>query len=116
MFRPARLPLIALIVALAGCAPTASSIPPAAIPPDDYAAATCRQLTLMRAKTERMLIFAGLAQDQQYRDDGSRTFGVPTPMATIFEESRETDVARLKGEALAINTQLLRMNCIAREG
>lgn len=45
-----------------------------------------------------------------------RVLGVPLPMATIFEESREAETARLKGEALALAAQLQRAGCLAREG
>lgn len=101
---------------LSGCAKPHDDIAPEPVPPAAYAQATCRQLSLMHAKTMRNLIFSNIIQDQHYADDRTRTFGVPTPMATIFEQSREAEVARLKGEALAIAAQLERAGCIAREG
>lgn len=102
-----------LLCALTGCAPRASQIAPALMDPYAYETATCRELDEMNARTQRDRIYADLAQDRQYDDDRIRTFGVPTPMATLFEESRAPRTARIKGDSLAINTQLERAGCIA---
>jgi|GEM_PF-4303253 len=102
-----------LLFDLTGCAPRASQIAPALMDPYAYQAATCRELDEMKAKTQRDRIYADLAQDRQYDDDRTRTFGVPTPMATLFEESSAPLTARIKGDSLAINTQLERSGCIA---
>lgn len=103
----------ALIFVLAGCAPRASQIAPALMDPFAYEAATCRELDEMRAKAQRDRIYADIAQDQQHDDDRTRTFGVPTPMATLFEESRAPSTARMKADSLVINAQLERSGCLA---
>ncbi len=108
--------LPALSLGLYGCAPHHGDIGPANVDPAAYAEASCAHLSLMRAKVNRSLIFASLAQDQQARDDDTRTFGAPTPMATIFEESRAPEVAGLKGEAIALDAAMKRKGCIAWEG
>lgn len=102
-----------LIFIMGGCAPRSSQIAPALMDPGAYEAATCRELDEMKGKTQRDRIYAALAQDRQYEDDRTRTFGVPTPMATVFEESQAPITARMKADSLAINTQLQRSNCIA---
>lgn len=110
---------ILLLAAFGGCSACArrhGDIAPEAIPPWAYEPASCRELALMQAKTMRTLVFSSLVQDQHHADDRTRTFGVPTPMATIFEDSREAEVSRLKGESLAIALEIQRKGCVAREG
>ena len=101
------------IVTLTACAPRASQIAPALMDPYAYETATCRELDEMRAKAQRDRIYADMAQDQQYDDDRTRTFGVPTPMASLFEESLVPHTAQIKADSLAINTQMERAGCIA---
>ena len=113
MFRPARAALLLLtLLALGACMPPTRAIGPAFIDPRLYAGVNCQQLVALRARAMRGLTFSGLAQDQLHRDDHIRTFGAPTPMATIFDESREPDVSALKGELLALNERLTQMDCL----
>jgi hypothetical protein len=117
MLRLAKMAMaFALACGLPACAKNHDEIAPAPISPAAYAPATCRELSLMYAKTMRSLVFSELMQDHRYAEDRTRTFGIPTPMATLFEENREAEVARLKGNALAIPAQLERAGCVAREG
>lgn len=81
--------------------------------PYAYQMATCRELDDMKAKAQRDRIYADLAQDRQYEDDRTRTFGVPTPMASLFEERRDPVTAQTKADSLAINAQLQRSGCVA---
>jgi hypothetical protein len=104
--------IVLLIAPLPGCALRPAKIAPAPISPAAYAQADCRQLAQMRARTDRTLILAEIAQYQRYQDDRTRTFGVPTPMATIFEGGGEAQVARLKGDSLALGAQLHRAECL----
>jgi hypothetical protein len=103
--------LIALV--LAGCAPRANQIAPAIMDPAAYANATCRELSYMLARARRDLIYADMAQDQQYFDDRTRTFGVPTPMATLFEPGLVGETAQAKADTLVIKAQLERSGCVA---
>jgi hypothetical protein len=107
---------LSILSGLCACAARHGEIAPEPIPPFAYAAASCRELSLMRDKTMRSLVLVSVIQDQHHADDRTRTFGVPTPMATIFEENRAGDVARLKGESLALAEELRRAGCVAREG
>lgn len=111
--RGAMAKLLASFLLLAGCAPRASHIAPAIMDPYAYQAATCRELDEMRAKAQRDRVYADMAQDRQHDDDLTRTFGVPTPMASVFEEGRAPEAARIKADSLAINAQLARSGCIA---
>jgi hypothetical protein len=109
-------PVVAtLMLSLPGCAMRPAEIAPDPITPEAYAPADCRQLAQMRARTDRTLILAEIAQYQRYQDDRTRTFGAPTPMATIFEGRGEAEVARLKGDSLALGAQLRRAGCL-RDG
>ncbi len=101
------------LLGLAACARRHDEIGPEIIEPGVYAQASCPQLARMHAKTMRSLIFAELVQDKHYADDRIRTFGVPTPMATLFDENVAPDVARLKGDALALAAQMERAGCMA---
>ncbi|WP_424361546.1 hypothetical protein [Methylocystis parvus] len=107
---------ILVICGLSACARSHGEIAPAPVPPNAFSAADCRQLSLMRAKAERSLVLSEIAQDHRHAEDRTRTFGVPTPMATIFDGDHEAEVARLKGEAYALAAQLERAGCVAREG
>ena len=86
--------LAAQSIILSGCAPLATQVAPTIMDPYAYQAATCRELNYMYSRTQRDRIFADIAQNQQYEDDRTRTFGVPTPMASLFEESRAPATAR----------------------
>jgi hypothetical protein len=104
------------ICALSACAKSHGEIAPTPAPPWAFESANCRQLASMYAKAARTLVFSEIAQDHRHAEDRMRVLGVPLPMATIFEESREAETARLKGEALALAAQLQRAGCLAREG
>lgn len=117
MLRRRTVTLAALAVCgLSACARSHGEIAPDPVPPQAFAAADCRQLSLMRAKAERSLILSEIVQDHRYAEDRRRTFGIPTPMATIFDGDHEAEVARLKGEAYALAAELARAGCVAREG
>ncbi|PPD45188.1 MAG: hypothetical protein CTY15_05255 [Methylocystis sp.] len=107
---------LACALSLSACASLHGEIAPDPVPPSAYTPATCRELTLMHARTMRTLVFSSIAQDHQYAEDRTRVFGAPVPMALIFEESRAAEVARLKGEAIALAAQFEHMGCVAREG
>ncbi len=98
---------------LTGCAPRATQIAPTMMDPYAYEAATCRELNYMYSRTQRDRIFADIAQNQQYEDDRTRTFGIPTPMASLFEESRAPATAQTKADSLVIKSQLQRSGCLA---
>jgi len=108
-----KIALVFPIFVAAGCAPQASQIAPAFMDPNVYEMATCRELDEMKARAQRDRIYADLAQDQQHEDDRTRTFGIPTPMATLFEERRDLKTAQNKADSLAINAQLQRSGCVA---
>jgi hypothetical protein len=84
---------------LAACAKSHDEIAPLPVDPAAYADLTCPQLGQVHAKAMRDLLLSEVVQDGYYRADRTRTFGVPTPMATLFGDSRAEEVARLKGDA-----------------
>lgn len=83
-----------------------SEIEPASVDPTAYAELDCTRLVERRARIAQSLIFASLAQDHLADADKVRTLGVPTPMGSAFEDDREAEVARLKGELRAIDARL----------
>jgi len=115
--RPLSAPVATLILLLpaGGCALRHDQIAPAPIDPSAYAGANCQQLSRMHAKSQRTLILAEIAQDSYSEADRTRTFGVPTPMATMFGEGEAAQVARLKGDSLALSAQLARAGCLRDE-
>jgi hypothetical protein len=101
---------------LSACAKPPSEIAAVTVDPDAFTDFSCRQLGQMHAKARRDLLLSEVVQQGYYAADRTRTFGVPTPMATLFGDSRAEEVARLKGETEAIATQLESAGCIARPG
>ena len=111
-FVPRRAALaLAAALGLSACAKTTLDIEPAPVDPALFAGADCAQLVARRARIAQALIFAGSAQDQLAADDRMRTLGVPTPMGTPFDDDREPQIARLKGELHAVNAQMDAQRC-----
>jgi len=105
-----------MLLGLSACAVGHDEIMPLPIDPAAYEGATCRQMGLMLDKAQRTLVYTEMAQDHIAAEDDIRAFGVPTLMGTIFEGSRAYDVARLKGETIALKTQLQQSGCVAWPG
>jgi hypothetical protein len=99
---------------LSACARPHNEIAPLPVDPAIDADLTCRQLGQTHAKALRDLLLSEVVQDGYYAADRTRTFGVPTPMATLSGDSRAEDVARLKGETRAMAAQLERAGCLVR--
>lgn len=108
------LTLLACCSLLSACAKPHDEIAPIPIDPAAYADLSCPQLGRVHAKALRDLLLSEVVQDGYYRADRTRTFGVPTPMATLFGDSRAEEVARLKGETQAMATQLRQAGCLVR--
>jgi hypothetical protein len=102
---------LGLAAALVACARPAREIEPAPSDPSLFMGESCSQLVAERGRRSEALIFAGMAQDQLSDEDRIRTLGAPTPLGTPFEDDREPEVARLKGELRAINAQMIAMKC-----
>lgn len=99
---------------LAACAKSHDEIAPLPIDPAVYADLSCPQLGRVHASARRNLVLTEVVQDGYYKADRTRTFGVPTPMATLFGDSRADAVAMLKGETEAMATQLRQAGCLTR--
>ncbi|WP_245258394.1 hypothetical protein [Methylosinus sp. LW4] len=102
---------LAAALGLSACAKTTLEIEPAPVDPALFVGVDCAQLVARRARISQALIFAGSAQDQLAADDRTRTLGVPTPMGTPFDDDREPQIARLKGELHAVNAQMDAQRC-----
>jgi len=98
---------------LSACAPRASEVAPI------FAAQTrdfghdCEALAAARARVTSRLVFASLRQNDMSDADRARTLGFPTPLGTLFEENREFELGRLKGDLVEINQQILGNKCEA---
>jgi hypothetical protein len=97
---------------LCACARATREIAPAIVDPTMFEGQSCIQLAYERARRSKALIFTGMAQDQVSEDDSTRTLGIPTPMGSVFEDDREPEIARLKGELHAVNARMRAMGCI----
>jgi hypothetical protein len=110
------IPLLSLgaaLSSLAACAPPVSQVGPIyAYPPREFGR-TCEELATARARVTRRLIFANLYQDQLYKDDQTRTLGIPTPLGSPFEENRAAELGWLKGELVQINKRIRETRCEA---
>lgn len=106
------LPALGLAM-LAACARQTREIEPVVVAPEMFSGMSCLRLVKERARRSQALIYAGMAQDQVSEDDRMRTLGIPTPVGTLFDGDREPEVARLKGELHAIDTQMQAMGCFA---
>jgi hypothetical protein len=110
-FLKAKRALNAAFVILVASAPSACSkrseeIEPASISATEFAGMTCSQLVSEQARKTRALIFAELAQERINKDDRIRTFGVPTPMGSLFNEESAESISRLKGQLASIRARL----------
>jgi hypothetical protein len=95
-----------LASSLSGCAKRAAEIEPASINTADFSALTCSQLVAERAWRTRRLAFLELEQDQINADDRIRTFGIPTPMGSLYAESKVEAIANLKAQLRALGENL----------
>jgi hypothetical protein len=100
--------VILLASAFSACSKRIEEIEPASISAGEFAGMTCSQLVSEQARKTRALIFAELAQERVIADDRIRTFGVPTPMGSLFNEDRTESIARLKGQLASIRMLLSR--------
>lgn len=101
--------LAALVFALAACAKSPSSIPPAAVSSEEYASLSCRQLGLEMAQATERLKEAEQKQNEAQVADALTVFLVLVPVSSLSGDS-ESDVARYKGEKLALE-RAIRKRC-----
>ena len=101
--------LTAAVLSLAGCAPFASNITPSAISYMRYDGWSCDKLTYEQKFVEDSLIRAIADQDSAATTDIWMVIliGVPTSGGGIKGE-----VARLKGEQIAIHNAMMQAGCI----
>jgi hypothetical protein len=96
---------------LASCSPPVSAIGPIFVYPPPEFGRTCEELAIARTRLTQRLIFVNLYQDTLYRADQTTTLGIPTPLGTPFEESREFELGVLKGELVQIDGRLRESRC-----
>lgn len=100
-------------VCVASCAPPTSEIGPIFVYPPPYFGGSCEQLAAARASLAEKAVFATLYQDSLYQADRTRTLGVPTPLGTPFEESKEVKLGLLKGELIQLEEKIREKHCDA---
>lgn len=109
----ARLLLGFASMCVASCAPPVSEIGPIFLdPPPDFGR-NCEELAAARASLTEKAVFATLYQDTLYQADRTRTLGIPTPLGTPFEESKEVKLGLLKGELVQLEEKIREKHCDA---
>jgi hypothetical protein len=101
---------ICLALALAACAKTPSSIPPVAVSSSEYSGLSCNQLTSEFTAVSAKLAEAESKQRDKVAADAVVVFLVLIPPSSMTGDF-EADVARYKGEKIAIERALDRNGC-----
>lgn len=101
-------PALAATLLLTACAPYASNITPSAISAARYDAWGCKKLTMEQQFVEESLARVSADQDSAATTDAWMVFliGIPTSGGGVKGE-----VARLKGEQIAIHRAMLDAGC-----
>lgn len=97
--------LAAALLALSGCATAPDKIKATEVSASAYAAWNCQQLAAENAKISTSLDAMSATQRQAHTDDVVGVFLVGLPvgsMASGNRATREADIARIKGEKVAI--------------
>lgn len=95
---------------LAGCAAAPEDIQP--VPSTrTFAGLTCAELDVEREKIANALAHSYVAERKRRHDDTSIVVLTGIPHSGFQENEVEAEIARLKGEADAFNTELAKRSC-----
>jgi len=106
--KPASLALLAAVL-IVGCAPRAASIAPSHVSTAYYSGWSCERLLDEHAKVTDTLIHANAAQDRASNRDTLTVIFLGAPLSA---GGIKGEVARLKGEEIAISRSLMYGGCI----
>jgi hypothetical protein len=96
---------------LVGCAPNPVRIAPRPVAVSGYIAFNCEQLTNLRINASNKLKAESEVQRAVRRSDAWYVFWFGLPLARMSGESREEQIAPLKGEVLAIDSARAQNHC-----
>jgi hypothetical protein len=109
-------PLLAVAIALAGCASKASDIKPAYISPVGYQDYTCNQLQREAQSVSKRAAIAAGQQDKARKNDSVKTaVGVviflPVVLLNEGDGQKANELANLKGQINAIQEASVQKKC-----
>jgi uncharacterized lipoprotein YajG len=102
--------MLATAFVLSACASPPSRIAPVAVATSEYDGLSCSQLASELARVSTALEEAERRQRNAVAGDALTVFLVLVPASALAGDS-EAEVARLKGEEIAITNSLARRNC-----
>ncbi|GHD45612.1 hypothetical protein GCM10017083_13770 [Thalassobaculum fulvum] len=100
----------AALATLAGCAKSPSSIAPASVSSNEYDHLTCKELQREQREVDLKLADATSRQNSAQTADAVGVFLVLIPVSALTGDA-EGDVARYKGEKIAIERSITRRDC-----
>ena len=100
----------AALATLAGCAKSPSSIAPASVSSNEYDHLTCKELQREQREVDLKLADATTRQNNAQTADAVGVFLVLIPVSALTGDA-EGDVARYKGEKIAIERSITRRDC-----
>jgi polygalacturonase len=108
--------IVALCVALGGCASTSAEITPAYVSPVIYQGYTCQQLSLeAQAVSTRAASLSGVQDSQRTKDQWTTAAAVVVfwPAAFLVGGDKQTaaELAQMKGQMVAIEQASIAKNC-----
>lgn len=104
--------IVAISIAVTGCATSSAGITATEISPQQYQAYDCKQLYYERIRVQNRLLALGKQLDKAAAADAGLLFVTlflfwPAMIALGGTEQQEADYARLKGEEVALTQALL---------
>jgi len=108
--------VVALCVALAGCASSAADITPAYVSPVQYQSYTCQQLALEAQSISTRAATLSGAHDKQRTNDGLATAAAVVifwPAAFFVGGDKQTaaELAQMKGQMVAVEQASIAKKC-----
>lgn len=98
---------------LSACATSPGRIQPLSVSPLIYRSKTCDEVAELMAKTDASLQEMVVRQNRARRTDTIGVIMLGLPMGSITGKDREAEVARLKGEKIALEQAAREKGCTA---
>jgi polygalacturonase len=108
--------IVALCVALAGCASASADIAPAYVSPVTYQSYTCQQLALeAQAVSTRAATLSGVQDSQRTKDQWTTAAAVvvfwPAAFLVQGDKQNAAELAQMKGQMVAIEQASIARKC-----
>lgn len=102
---------LAIAAVLSGCATRPESIPASYVSHEKYMGKNCTELGLQMSNARAELAKYSSLQDSKATQDAVTVFLVLVPMSKLSGD-HAGDVAKYKGEVEAVETALIKSNCM----